>query len=199
MILVECVYMPLVVAANGGGLLPVRLLERGFISGPWLEPLFPGSAVGEGYNDWRPRPAQANSCRAKTSRRTYPATRQDRHPSPDREGGNRIFTAIGLSISGASTFGLLGRKIFLDFRIGHENFRLVGEHHRLAAIKLDKDPIMHGIRENATVAELEAEMKKHWLRLAPVLDLEAMLAPADGTANREVPQGGAGRAGEPHD
>jgi len=61
-------------------------------------------------------------------------------------------------------------------------------HHRLAAIKLDKDPIMHGIRENATVAELEAEMKKHWLRLAPVLDLEAMLAPSDGVANRKVPQ-----------
>ena len=70
-------------------------------------------------------------------------------------------------------------------------------HHRLAAIKLDKDPIMNGIRENATVAELEAEMKKHWLRLAPVLDLEAMLAPSDGVANREVPQdGAAGDAGE---
>ena len=70
-------------------------------------------------------------------------------------------------------------------------------HHRLAAIKLDKDPIMNGIRENATVAELEAEMKKHWLRLAPVLDLEAMLAPSDGVANREVAQDGAARdAGE---
>jgi hypothetical protein len=61
-------------------------------------------------------------------------------------------------------------------------------HHRLAAIKLDKDPIMNGIRENATVAELEAEMKKHWLRLAPVLDLEALVAPSDGVANRKVPQ-----------
>jgi hypothetical protein len=70
-------------------------------------------------------------------------------------------------------------------------------HHRLAAIKLDKDPIRNGIRENATVAELEAEMKKHLLRLAPVLDLEAMLAPSDGVANREVPQdGAAGDAGE---
>jgi hypothetical protein len=64
-------------------------------------------------------------------------------------------------------------------------------HHRLAAIKLDKDPIINGIRENASVAELEAEMKKHWLRLAPVLDLEAMLAPSDGVANRKVPQDGA--------
>ena len=70
-------------------------------------------------------------------------------------------------------------------------------HHRLAAIKLDKDPIAHGVRENASLAELEAEMKKHWLRLAPVLDLEAMLAPSDGVANREVAQdGAAGDAGE---
>jgi hypothetical protein len=73
-------------------------------------------------------------------------------------------------------------------------------HHRLAAIKLDKDPVMNGVRENASLAELEAEMKKHWLRLAPVLDLEAMIAPSepsDGIANREVPQdGAAGDAGE---
>ena len=74
-------------------------------------------------------------------------------------------------------------------------------HHRLAAIRLDKDPIVNGFRENASLAELEAEMKKHWLRLAPVLDLEAMLAPpsepSDGVANREVPQdGAAGEAGE---
>jgi hypothetical protein len=70
-------------------------------------------------------------------------------------------------------------------------------HHRLAAIKLDKDPIAHGVRENASLAELEAEMKKHWARLAPVLDLEAMLIPSDGIANRGVPQdGAAGDAGE---
>jgi hypothetical protein len=62
-------------------------------------------------------------------------------------------------------------------------------HHRLAAIKLDKDPVVGGVYENASLEELEAEMKKHWLRLAPVLDLEALIAPADGTANREVPQG----------
>jgi hypothetical protein len=70
-------------------------------------------------------------------------------------------------------------------------------HHKLAAIKLNKDPITNGLRENASLAELEAEMKKHWLRLAPVLDLEALLAPSDGVANREVPQdGAAGDAGE---
>src|SRR5262249_23213469 len=61
-------------------------------------------------------------------------------------------------------------------------------HHRLAAIKLDKDPIVGGVHENASLAELEAEMKKHWLRLAPILDLEALVAPAsreatDGVAN----------------
>ena len=66
-------------------------------------------------------------------------------------------------------------------------------HHRLAAIKLNKDPITAGLHDNASLAELEAEMKKHWLRLAPVLDLEALVAPSDGVANREVPQDGAGQ------
>jgi hypothetical protein len=70
-------------------------------------------------------------------------------------------------------------------------------HHRLAAIKLDKDPVMGELGEHASLEELEAEMKKHWLRLAPILDLEALVAPAAGTANQEVPQGGAaGDAGE---
>ena len=72
-------------------------------------------------------------------------------------------------------------------------------HHRLAAIKLDKDPVMGELNENASLAELEAELKKHWDILSPVLDLTALMAPADGTANQEVPQGEAGRAGEPHD
>ena len=70
-------------------------------------------------------------------------------------------------------------------------------HHRLAAIKLDKDPVMGELNENSSLAELEAEMQKHWLRLAPILDLEALVAPSDGAANREVPQdGAAGDAGE---
>jgi hypothetical protein len=61
-------------------------------------------------------------------------------------------------------------------------------HHRLAAIKLDKDPLPPGLRQDASLEELEAEMKKHWLRLAPVLDLEALMAPADGSATRDVPE-----------
>ena len=64
-------------------------------------------------------------------------------------------------------------------------------HHRLAAIKLNRDPITAGLHDNASLAELEAELKKHWLRLAPVLDLEALFAPSDRVANREVPQDGA--------
>ena len=72
-------------------------------------------------------------------------------------------------------------------------------HHRLAAIKLDKDPVMGEVHENASLEELEAEMKKHWLRLAPILDLEALIAPAAGTANQEVPQGTGNGAGGPHD
>jgi len=62
-------------------------------------------------------------------------------------------------------------------------------HHRLAAIKLDKDPVMGGLHENASVAELEAEMKKHWKRLAPILELEVLVVPSDGIANREVQEG----------
>src|SRR6516165_9828289 len=48
-------------------------------------------------------------------------------------------------------------------------------HHKLAAIKLDKDPLPPGLRQDASLEELEAEMKKHWERLAPVLDLEALI------------------------
>jgi hypothetical protein len=62
-------------------------------------------------------------------------------------------------------------------------------HHKLAAIKLDKDPLPPGLRQDASLKELEAEMKKHWKRLAPVLDLEAMLVSSDGIANREVEEG----------
>jgi hypothetical protein len=62
-------------------------------------------------------------------------------------------------------------------------------HHKLAAIKLDKDPLPPGLRQDASLEELEAEMKKHWKRLAPILDLEALVAPSDGIANREVQEG----------
>jgi hypothetical protein len=66
-------------------------------------------------------------------------------------------------------------------------------HHRLAAIKLDKDPLPPGLRQDASLEELEAEMKKHWERLAPVLDLQALIAPTarkDADRPRQVPLGG---------
>ena len=47
-------------------------------------------------------------------------------------------------------------------------------HHRLAAIKLNKDPVMGELNENASLAELEAELKKHWDILSPVLDLDGV-------------------------
>src|SRR5262249_10151807 len=40
--------------------------------------------------------------------------------------------------------------------------------------------------------ELRAQMQKHFERLAPVLDLEALIAPTDGSADRDVPQGWSG-------
>ena len=62
-------------------------------------------------------------------------------------------------------------------------------HHRLATIKLDKDPVMGELHEHATVAELEAEMQKHLQVLLPILELEAVKPaaeePSDGVANRE--------------
>ena len=57
-------------------------------------------------------------------------------------------------------------------------------HPRLSAVKLNKDPIAP--RAKASMDELRAEMQKHLEILAPVLDLEALLAPGDGIANREV-------------
>jgi len=63
-------------------------------------------------------------------------------------------------------------------------------HHRLAAIKLDKDLLPRG--QEKSLEQLRGEMIKHFKRLAPVLDLEAIMEPSDGIANRVVPQGGAG-------
>src|SRR5262252_6291853 len=59
-------------------------------------------------------------------------------------------------------------------------------HHKLAAVKLNKDPVEPPFRKGASMDELRAEMQKHLEILAPVLDLEALLAPSDGIANREV-------------
>src|SRR5262249_36024148 len=50
-------------------------------------------------------------------------------------------------------------------------------HHRLAAIKLNKDPVDPALRVEASLEELRVEMLKHWGRLVPVLDLEVRSAP----------------------
>ena len=47
-------------------------------------------------------------------------------------------------------------------------------HHRLAAIKLNKDPVEPAFRAGASLEELRAKMQKHLEILAPVLDLEAI-------------------------
>jgi len=60
-------------------------------------------------------------------------------------------------------------------------------HHKLAAIKLDKDLMPRNAQKS--LEQLRVEMLKHWERLAPVLDLEALVAPGDGIANREVKEG----------
>src|SRR5262249_19271694 len=59
-------------------------------------------------------------------------------------------------------------------------------HHRLAAIKLNKEPVEPPFRAGASMDELRAEMQRHLEILAPVLDLEALVAPSDGIANREM-------------
>ena len=65
-------------------------------------------------------------------------------------------------------------------------------HHRLAAIKVDAKDLKPRDGQKS-LEQLRAEMIKHFERLAPVLDLEALVAPSDGIANRDMPQGnGAG-------
>jgi hypothetical protein len=64
---------------------------------------------------------------------------------------------------------------------------------RLSTRNTSADPIDPGLRENASLEELEAEIKKHFKRLAPVLDLQALMAPADEITTSDVPQGAAGR------
>src|SRR5262249_47411807 len=58
-------------------------------------------------------------------------------------------------------------------------------HHRLAAIKVDAKDLKPRDGQKS-LEQLRVQMQKHWERLAPVLDLEALLAPSDGIANREV-------------
>src|SRR5262249_22180802 len=47
-------------------------------------------------------------------------------------------------------------------------------HPRLSAVKLNKDPVDPALRQEASLEELRVQMQKHWERLAPVLDLEAL-------------------------
>jgi len=61
-------------------------------------------------------------------------------------------------------------------------------HHRLAAIKVDAKDLKPRDGQKS-LEQLRAQMQKHWERLAPVLDLEALIAPSDGIANREVQEG----------
>src|SRR5262249_44453676 len=52
-------------------------------------------------------------------------------------------------------------------------------HHRLAAIKVDAKDLKPRDGQKS-LEQLRAQMQKHWERLAPVLDLEALIAPSDG-------------------
>jgi len=66
-------------------------------------------------------------------------------------------------------------------------------HPKLGAVKLAGDP-SNPLRmmDNATAEELKAEIMRHLRILAPVLDLEPLIALADGSATRDLPQAGAG-------
>src|SRR5262249_22571884 len=61
-------------------------------------------------------------------------------------------------------------------------------HHRLAGIKGDGENLAPR-NEQKSLEDLRAQMQKHFERLAPVLDLEAIMMssePSDGVANREL-------------
>ena len=60
-------------------------------------------------------------------------------------------------------------------------------HHRLAAIKVDAKNLAPR-NQQKSLKQLRDEMVKHFKRLAPVLDLEAIMVegPSDGVANREL-------------
>jgi hypothetical protein len=65
-------------------------------------------------------------------------------------------------------------------------------HARLSAVKLAGDPNNPvRIKEDASLEELRELVKLHYDRLAPVLELDAIAAPGDGNANRDVRQAGA--------
>ena len=73
-------------------------------------------------------------------------------------------------------------------------------HPKLAAVKLAGD-VNNPLRmlDTATADELKAEIMKHLKILAPVLDLEPLIALADGRATSDGLHGGAGNgARSPH-
>jgi hypothetical protein len=71
-------------------------------------------------------------------------------------------------------------------------------HPKLAAMKLAGGP-SNPLRmmDNATAEELKAEIIRHLRILAPVLDLEPLMALADGSATPDVPQDAAGNDARP--
>jgi hypothetical protein len=82
-------------------------------------------------------------------------------------------------------------KVDADYEKAAHSASLVApyRHARLSAVKLAGHPVAPELREDASLEELRVEMLKHWKRLVPVLDLEALMAPADGIANRGMPEG----------
>jgi hypothetical protein len=70
-------------------------------------------------------------------------------------------------------------------------------HARIATIKLSGDP-HNPLRmfDTATADELKAEIMKHLKILAPVLDLEPLMALADGSATGDPLRGGAGNGAQ---
>jgi hypothetical protein len=60
---------------------------------------------------------------------------------------------------------------------------------QLCAVSADLDSVLVNMRIGISDRPTMSEMKKHWERLAPVLDLKALAALSDGDTNREVPEG----------
>jgi hypothetical protein len=71
-------------------------------------------------------------------------------------------------------------------------------HPKLGAVKLAGDPSNRlRMMDNATAEELKAEIMRHLRILAPVLDLEALIEPADESATPDVSQDAAGNDARP--
>ena len=79
---------------------------------------------------------------------------------------------------------------FADSRtlLREAELKLVNRDEFLDAMVVLEEGMRHlpPFRKGASMDELRAEMQRHLEILAPVLDLEALVAPSDGIANREV-------------